>query len=170
MKNINGMLVLEKKNCTNCQDGKVASKKTCPSCRGTGNGIRGGKGKCKECFGYKYKWDWAKPDVCPTCFGNYINFADETDCDYYDKEIWENLKFKVIRQDREMTVAESLIGLGCIFSVTDYGSAWKGKNVLNYVMEHNKDQVSKIVRNGKFCDYVVIIITPMGYVVKAVWE
>src|SRR5690348_16084967 len=121
-------LVFDKKDCTRCSEGKIPSKIPCKKCGGSGDGVRGGKKKCRVCLGFGYNWDHNQPQTCSVCGGNYKEFELEEETDYLPKEIWENLRFKVYRHNRMLTLNESYLGFGCVYSCVDYGKSWDSKD------------------------------------------
>lgn len=174
MQLVNGKLVMGKKNCK-CSNGQQAGRITCPTCKGTGRGARGGARKCQGgCYGDGQKWSWEHPVTCTNCNGNYINFEDEDRCDYMPDEIWQGLEFKVYRHNRPLTGNESLLGIGCVFSCTDYGDAWKANDdaaLIADVKSHTSHQATKVTKeDGTICSHVGIFVSPGGYSVRAVFE
>lgn len=165
-----GKLILEKKDCTLCEEGTICTKENCPKCGGTGRGPRGGKGKCKPCFGSGNYYNHDKRSVCPICGGNYKGFEMEVPSDYAPKELWQSLNFKVYRQNRGMTWNEQHIGIGSIYCCVDYGRAWKeedSKVIQDVQFKDGKQAGSSFTdRDGVLCDHIGIFLTPEGYSVK----
>lgn len=174
MKIENGKLILERKECSYCNQGKQSSRKVCTSCKGTGNGKRGGKRGCKVCYGNCYVWDHNNPIPCTTCNGDYKNRTPETDCDYLPDSIFPALPFVVYRVERSMTLGESLIGLNSVFSCSDYGRAYRTQNdaaLIESVRSHQGVQACKVVNEaGELCDHIGIFVKFDGYVVKPVFK
>lgn len=167
-------VILEKKDCRHCQQGKVTTKQLCLECKGTGNGKRGGKGKCRKCHGQGYNWTWNNPAVCPQCNGNYVAFEDETLYDYLPKVEWNRMTFKVYRNaNREMSWMEQHIGAG-VFSCVDYGHSFSStdEKVIADVMNHNGVQGIKVAKEetNELCDHIAIASTPYGYSVIPIYE
>ena len=169
---------LGRRNCRNCNErGAVPGRKPCPKCNGTGK-TKGGKGvgECRSCYGYKTAADFENNVICPKCNGAWENFEEETLYDYMPHdiaaEIMENVK--VYDLNRPMTLNEEYIGLGYVFTCTDYGVAAENPNAaIISVKEHLSVQLIKVGRptdNPKIvevCDHIGIYIGPYGYVVKA---
>lgn len=165
-------IVMEKKVCSRCQQGQVSTEQFCPDCKGTGNGKRGGRGRCQRCYGKGRVWSWDHPATCHECNGQYENHENENETDYLPKEIWQSLEFRVIRSQRGMTTGESLLGFGCVFSCTDYGQAWKRSDdeVIADVRSHNSTQASKVLKDGHLPEYIGIFVMPGGYSVRPVFS
>lgn len=168
----NGKIILGHKNCY-CEDGTQSTRIPCGECKGTGNGKRGGRGGCRKCNGSRNDYDHINRSTCSRCKGNPTNFERETLCDYLPDGVWESLTFKVIRNNAPMSIAESLIGIGCVFSCTDYGTAWKRNNddeLIASVKESKSHQATNIATDdGTICDFIGIFVNQMGYTVKAVF-
>lgn len=171
MKIENGRIVLERKNCFRCQEGKVTRRITCPECQGTGNGKRGGKRQCRKCSGTGHNWTWDNPEVCPNCKGNYVNAEPENDCDYLDRSEIDKIPVRVIRNGPGMTVGESLIGLGCVYSST--GGQYDGTPDSHFIDEWRKSgrhQACKFIdESGNVCKEVGIFVYRHGYAVKTLF-
>lgn len=56
---------------------------------------------------------------CFSCTGT--GQVPENICDTVPGEWWKALEFKVYRSDRGQTYNEYLLGMGCVYSSTDYG-------------------------------------------------
>lgn len=174
MQVVNGKLVMGRKNC-NCTEGKRAGRVTCPTCKGTGKGKRGKPRGCQGgCFGDGQKWSWENPITCTNCNGNYVGFEEEDRYDYVPDSIWKGLEFKVYRHARALTGNESLLGIGCVFSCTDYGDAWKANDdaaLIAHVRESSGHQATKVTKeDGTVCSHVGIFVCPGGYSVRAVFD
>jgi len=122
-------LTLERKDCRTCthgagEQGQYTGTKVCPTCKGTGNGPRGGKGKCRDCYGGK-QHDFDNPIVCPTCHGDFKDAALETFTDYCPTEAVDAMPMIFVVLDRDNTWNEEYLGLGTVYSVTDYGDRWR---------------------------------------------
>jgi hypothetical protein len=174
MKIENGKLILERKNCTNCQEGKVIKPTPCPECNGTGNGKRGGKRQCKKCYGNGKQYSWDNTQTCPQCNGNYISASPEITTDCLPENIFQALDFQVVRIDREANFNELNLGLGCLWSVGDYGAAWAkndDKALIAEVKSHGHNQACKVINDDlKICDYIAIVVTRGGYSVRPIFK
>ncbi len=170
----NGKMVWGRKNCEHCDEGKQPTRIRCPECKGTGNGKRGGRGGCHKCRGLRDIWSNDHPMTCTTCNGNYINFTVENQCDYMPSEVWQSLNFKVYRHKRLLTGNEAILGLGCVFSCTDYGAAWENpddEKLIKEVKASTSHQATKVTKDdGTVCDHVGIFVCPGGYSVRPVFE
>ena len=167
-------VILETRECS-CTwrgtPGLVAARVTCPVCKGTGNGKRGGRGQCKECHGFKTTYSRTENVVCPQCDGTAI--IPETSCDTMPDAMYLALPFKVYRHKRELTYAESLLAWDCVYSCTDYGRSFKTTDeaVVNSVREHVRVQLCKVANKElELCDHVGIFIAQNGYSVRAVYR
>lgn len=177
MQIVNGKLVLGTRNCTYCcygEPGKMAGKKVCDSCKGTGNGKRGKPGGCRDCYGDRTRPDWDNPETCPQCNGAYADASPETMSDYLPPGMFASLEFRTQRHERRATVNESLVGFGFIFCCTDYGAAWKAADdaaLVANVKSHGSTQASSVAKDdGSLCRYVLITVMPGGYTVRAVFD
>ncbi len=167
-----GTLEFEPRACLACHgQTTVPGRQACPSCGGSGNGPRGGKGKCKACYGFGQEPDFAHPVPCVPCEG--AGRVMETEGDTLPREIWETLPLRVYRVEREQTWNEAYLGMGCIYSVTDYGSAWSADDdnrLLAMVRETaHLPQVCQVYAEGRPCQHVAIVVTRDGYAVKVGW-
>jgi hypothetical protein len=174
MKIENGKLVLGKTNCS-CGDGTESTRIVCPECKGTGRGKRGGAGGCKKCHGLRYTYDHEKRAVCKRCNGNFIDHDDETTCDYLPAGVFAGFDVRVYYTNN-MTVGESLLGLGCVYSCGDYGEAWKNRSddfkakLIADVKGQTGVQATKVVdANLNVCDHIGVFVSERGYTVKPVF-
>jgi len=173
MKLENGKLVMERKDCHWCDQGKRPGKAKCGTCDGTGKGKRGKVRGCRTCYGNKTVPDFNNTVACDLCGGSWQGSQEETLYDYLPESVWQGLAFKVYRNAVPMTFNEQYVGVGCVFSSTDYGDAWKGTDeaVIAEVKEHTSHQACKVAReDGTLCNHVGIFVMPGGYAVRAVWE
>jgi hypothetical protein len=132
-------LTLDLKDCTPCfGKGLVATRIDCPTCKGTGNGARGGARGCRMCCGSGNWYDHDNLSTCPTCKGSPHRAQPETWGDGAPAEAVAALQLRVARQDREASWNESFLGLNSLWSSTDYGKAWERTDidVLTDVREH----------------------------------
>lgn len=176
-------LELEAKDCNYCgrnaQPGTMAGRKTCDTCNGTGRGPRGKIRGCRDCF------DGSVPDFvnvvpCSLCGGNYKNFSMETFCDTAPLAAIRELPISIVRADRGNSFNENYLGVGTLWSCTDYGSRWGGDDseLLSEVWEQlgeDRVQAMKIVlpyergaKVAKLATKLVITVTRDGYAVRAV--
>ena len=170
---VEGKLVYGLEDCI-CTDGKIFGRKTCPACNGT-NRTKGGlgKGQCTKCnFGIVVDFEPAHRVACDRCNGT--RKVQSTSCSYVPIEIYRSLPFQVIRSDKSQTWNEAWLGMGCIFSVTDYG---RHKNISDELLiaearhKESSIQACKIANsNNKLCSYVAIRCNDNGYSVVAVHE
>lgn len=171
MQVVNGKLVLGRKDCGHCDKGTVATKAPCQTCKGTGNGKRGGKRSCRPCYGAGYVWDHDRRATCDHCGGNYRDAEPESVTDYLPPDVFPSLSFEVYR-NATMTTAESLLGMGCVFSCGDYGEATRQSDadLIADVKSHGSVQACKIAKDdGTLCAHVGIFVTQNGYKVQAVF-
>lgn len=169
-------LHLERKNCTNCDFyepvGHNCGYMDCPKCKGTGNGPRGGKGKCQQCYGRRIVPDHDNPVLCRKCGGDYIDADEENRCDNAPDGILYELPWAVVRQNRAQSFAEAYLGTG-LYSATDYGTAWNADDDIALIQkvleEERRVQAVKITEKTddpkvlRLADGMVIIVTPNGY-------
>lgn len=177
----NFTLTLDLKDCIRCFGrGTVPTKIACPLCNGSGNGVRGGKGKCKSCHGSGNGYDHDNPSTCEICKGSPKRASQETWTDKAPDEAVAALQLRVARQDRETSWNESYLGLGCLWSSTDYGDAWNADDitVLSKVradLLKDRTQACKLLAveydsNAKTLPIVrglVIVVSNNGYSVRA---
>lgn len=164
-------LHLERKDC-HCGDGTQSRRIDCPTCKGTGNGPRGGSKGCRKCYGSGNAYDHDNRVPCQKCGGDYRNADPETICDYAPPGLVQSLPWAVVRQDRAQSFAEAYIGTG-LFSCTDYGRAWESPNDLDLIDSIKADerhtQATKIARKTDdpsvylVATGIVVILTPYGY-------
>lgn len=164
-------IIFERKNCTRCHEGTKPSRVPCRECSGTGKGKRGKVGGCKKCYGSGSEWNQEIRETCPHCKGDYKNAEPETYTDYMPKTIWESLEFRVIRGTGP-NVLESLIGIGTVYTSTDYGRAWDStdENIIAGVRSSSSHQACKVCdEQGNLCQYIAINVGKNGYTVKSVF-
>lgn len=169
-------LVMDVRSCWSC-DGtrKVNEWVKCEACKGTGKvSIR------KRCMVCDPKGDHLHNSlikgkklsigtaVCQSCTdGTQMeNITDSAD------DIWKTLNFKVYRSNRHQTIGESLLGLGCAWSTTDYGrhKSETDEALIENTRNHSYIQACKFAQNdGTICDHVGIFCNDNGYSVKAVF-
>jgi hypothetical protein len=173
MKIENGKMIYGKKDCQ-CEDGTSSTRINCLECNGTGKGKRGAEKGCKKCYGTKFDWDHKNRTTCDICKGEYKNFEDEIQTDYIPEEMWEGMNFKVYRHNRQISLNESVFGLNCVYSCSDYGRTFKENNdekLIQEVKSHNAVQASSIVDKNDFvCDHIGIFVSNGGYSVRPVFN
>lgn len=176
MEIINGKIVLGTKPCHWCAStknpGLMASHKTCPKCKGTKRGPRGGRGGCRNCDSNGQVYDYDNLITCGACNGTKI--VPETDCDTITAEQWKAFTFKVIREPNgQFGFNESYLGLGYVWTCGDYGRAWDRNNDAELIEtvknENHYIQGVKIAKDLTVCDHIAILVTKNGYKVKAVF-
>ncbi len=163
-------ITLELRPCTSCNgSGRAAKQVTCPACKGTGNGPKGGHNGCKKCSGLRYVYSRTETVTCGSCDG--AGHVPENDCDTMPDAWWQALTFKVYRHERAISFNEYLLGLGCVFSCTDYGRAYEStdEKVIADVRAHTWIQLCKVAKDLTMCDHVGIFIAHNGYSVRAVY-
>lgn len=170
----NGKLVLGRKDCWHCEQGTVSTKEACKKCQGSGRGPRGGRRTCKPCYGQGHVYNSEVRSVCPYCHGQYQNASQEDYTDALPNAIWDSLPFRVYRHNRSLTVNESLLGLGCVFSCQDYGRTFKdddNEKLIAEVCAHKHHQACKVVQDdGTLADHIGIFVSTGGYSVRPVFE
>jgi hypothetical protein len=180
MKVENKQLILERKDCTNCNHGTIPTQIDCDKCNGTGNGPRGGKNGCKKCHGFGRDWDHVNRLTCPVCNGDYIHFKLETPYDHIHLSK-EDIPVKVVRDyvSRTMSFAEQYLGMG-LFSCVDYGRSQNqtDEEIIESAFHFEErgtywTQGIKLVRNKddlRVCDAVAVILGDQGYSVMPIFE
>lgn len=175
-------LTLDKIDCGYCDlartpEGKVFGRKTCLTCKGTGKGPRGKARGCRQCFGRGQEVDFASFEDCPVCHGAPERAKDETWCDTAPHEAVQSIPVIVTREDRSGTFNEGYLGLGCLWSTTDYGTAWESPDQVTLVkvlseLATDRVQATNIVARGErsttesLVDALIINITRSGYAVR----
>lgn len=164
-------LHLERKDC-HCGDGTQSRRIACPACNGTGNGPRGGKGKCRKCYGSGNAYDHDNRVPCRRCGGEYRDHDPENICDNAPEGLVQSLPWAVVRQDRAQSFAEAYIGTG-LFSCTDYGRAWDAADdaalIAKIKGDERRTQATKIARKTddplvyQVATGIVVLLTPNGY-------
>ena len=163
-------VTLETKECISCQGtGRAAKQIPCPACKGTGRGIKGGKNGCRKCSGFKTAYSSTETVTCGGCEGT--GKRPENDCDSMPDEWFASMPFRVYRHNREQTYNEYLLGIGCVYSCTDYGRAYAATDdkVIAEVSSHTFVQLCKVARNLTLCDHIGIFVNRDGYSVRAVY-
>lgn len=178
-------LTLEPRDCRVCQlqepQGTMPTKASCPKCSGTGRGPRGGVRGCKTCRGFGYEWDHDTRQTCGHCEGRFEDFDTEGRCDYAPVEALAGVDIQVVREDRPGTWNEAHLGLGTIFSVTDYGRAREADDdyVVGKVRESFASRAEQAIKVADFdreavagdsaavVETIIITVHRNGYTVTA---
>jgi hypothetical protein len=174
----NGKMVYGKRDCSTCMgSGTRPTKITCRTCKGTGNGKRGGLRQCKTCYGNTHEYDHVNRVDCPDCKAKGLDPLRAQDTTAYDtlpQDIWESLEFRVVRQDqRKQSWAEQYLALGCVYSVTDYGrhSTMTDSELIAEVKKPFGHQACKVVdKDNNVAKFIAIITSDNGYTPVAVFE
>jgi len=168
-------------DCDRCRftPGTVATEKPCPKCEGTGNGPRGGARGCRMCHGFGKAYDQEHRSTCPKCHGAPQRVELESWTDHAPAEAVGAMQLRVARQDRDTSWNEQYLGLGCLWSSTDYGKAWDRTDieVLSDVREqllNGRTQASKLLaveydRDALTLPIVrglVVVVSRNGYSVR----
>ncbi len=174
----NRTVILESKPCYGCDGtGKRFANEwqVCPDCNGTGNGKRGGRNGCRKCSGMGKNIVVTKRlETCPNCNGTGNMPENRSDC--VPPEWWNLFTFKVYRQERKQTYNEYLLGIGCVYSCTDYGTAARMSDetvIAEIKNEKGGDflQLCKIAnKENKLADHIGIFINENGYSVRPVYD
>lgn len=172
MKLIDGKIVMELRDCTPCSGRGVTAKRvTCPRCRGTRRGPRGGRNGCRCLDGTVYSDTLTV--TCSVCNGSKKEM--ETRYDSIPHEIWSALNFRIVRDPKgRWGFNESYLGLGYVMSVTDYGTAWERNNDAELLEKIKADKgylqaLNICDENLTVCKEIVVMVTPNGYKGKAVY-
>jgi hypothetical protein len=174
-------LTLDLKDCTACfGSGLVSTRIDCRACNGSGNGPRGGKGRCPKCHGYGNDYDHVNQSTCEKCNGSPHRAESENWCDNTPAEAVAALQLRVARQDREVSWNESYLGLNSLWSCQDYGTAWERPDieVLSDVREkllNDRTQAVKLLAGDYDRDAttapivrgLVVVVSRGGYSVRA---
>jgi RecJ-like exonuclease len=167
----NGRLVLGHKDCY-CGDGTVAARLTCPACKGTGNGPRGGRGGCRKCYGSGTAYDQNVRTTCSRCNGAFKDFLTEDLCDHISDDDWNAFEFRVYHSNRQMTWGESYLGAG-VYSCTDYGAhkALDDEVLIKEARRSGYVQATKITdrETMRVADHIGIFTAEQGYTVAPVF-
>lgn len=169
-------LIFESVPCKICHGNGIGSVKSkCSTCKGTGNGPRGGKRQCRNCLGYGF--NWVPGGTCDSCVQKGLDpktSGIENRYDWITQDIWKQLTFKVIRLTRSSNFNENYFGLGLAHGCIDYGRINKitdDNEVIETVKKETcSTQALNICReDGALADYMGIFIKPDGYHVRAVY-
>lgn len=174
-------IVLEQCACRACQysPGTEATPIACPKCDGTGNGPRGGKGKCTKCYGNGKAWDHENRRACSRCGGDYAGKDEDGICDRIPTDEWRDIvRWTVVRhRDKAIGRIAGLIGYrGALVTCTDYGRADRldDDTVISEAIGSvgSSTQVINIVRRDdmRIADEIQILVTSNGYTVIPAWD
>jgi hypothetical protein len=179
----NFTLTLDLKDCTRCYGrGKMPTKIKCRSCKGTGNGPRGGVRSCKNCYGSGNDYDQVNLSTCEKCDGSPHRAELENFCDAAPAEAVGALQLRVARQDRETSWNETHLGLNSLWSSADYGRAWDKTDieVMSQVREDLLGRHSRVAATNLLATKydsnattlpivrgLVIVVSRGGYSVRA---
>jgi hypothetical protein len=118
-------LIYELTECFTCDGtGLVYGRVRCQRCGGSGNGPRGGRGGCRACSGFGSVPDRSRRTLrCRRCDGSGRVPEDRYSYirSHLMDEILNRVPIVVARRDRAGTWNEAFLGIGCVYSVTDYG-------------------------------------------------
>jgi hypothetical protein len=172
-------VILESKPCWGCSENGSTGKRyanewqTCRECHGTGRGKRGGRRGCQKCHGTgEIIVQTQQLETCPNCHGT--GHEPENNCDAIPPEWWESFTFKVYRQERNQTYNEYLLGIGCVYSCTDYGAAagMSDEALIDKVKgEERYTQLCKVAnKENRLADHIGIFVNRGGYSVRPVYD
>jgi hypothetical protein len=173
----NSAIVFDPARCHSCHDGVSPRQIKCRTCRGTGNGVRGGRGGCRTCHGSGHGYDAKDLVTCRYCDGTGYRGSEDT-CSAMPHGFLDALgvTYEVVRQDRAELMAERLFGLG-FYSCGDYGDAWKANDddaLIAKVRESlntGYTQLTKLLADHRdvstLSRRVVILVHRQGYSVVA---
>jgi len=161
----NGKLVLEMRKCWNCEGtGTKEELKPCPNYNIPYTATK--KKPCQYCGArYKGSHNYLKTGniiSCDTCKGK--KELMETRFDSISQELWQSIKFIVIRSCREMDRMEGLLGAGA-YTCTDYGrhKALTDEQLIATVKEEKHVQACKLVKEDMTVMGMAIYTSDMGY-------
>ena len=188
-------LTLEPTDCRQCRyqepQGTIAAMETCPTCGGSGRGTRGGARRCKGgCFGSGQIVSRVERALCPACRGKFVSASQENWTDTAPLEAVQALPIRVVVANRDSTWNERHLGLGSIWSTTDYGQRWDDAKArvmadpntttdevfaplveeVRSQLANERVQACKIVRDRESLvlhDEIVVILHRGGYTVVA---
>lgn len=182
-------VTLEQHRCFSCENwqkmgfkpGMFGGYVTCTTCKGTGNGPRGGKGKCRGCSSLSPgKMLNHNPKVqqapCNVCGGTALQ--DETVTSCMSEEVFAqwlpHVKIKVYRIKEEQSWFEQHIGFG-LWSQVDYGTSWgmSDEDLKQSILQSSslRGQLCKLMQRDKViaardADKVHTITNKLSVVVK----
>ena len=174
-------LTLEATDCRQCKYGTPGTGPTpvaCPTCKGTGKGPRGKARGCRNCYGSGRAWDHETRQPCSSCGGNYIGADREDFCDSAPVDAVLSLPLSIVRIGRANTWNENYLGIGTLWSCTDYGRTAESDDdaILADIrgkLATDRTQATKIVhpyerdaQTATLVDSLVIVVTRNGYSVR----
>lgn len=194
----NNIVILEPKDCTHCDDDRTPvgtvitafEYKLCEKCNGTG---KRGSGRCRNCNskdGYFSHLSPRRPGLvpdytkiasigtCTTCGGHPENAMMENLTDPMPVDILQAIPIEVMRSNRPQTFNEAHLGLGTIYSITDYG-AHKNQTDDELITKVRDDmsgfatqQACKYTRRSdmRLCDKIAILTSDNGWSAWPVWN
>lgn len=192
------IVILEPKDCTHCDDDRTPpgtvitafEYKMCLKCKGTG---KRGNGRCRNCNdrnGYYSPKNPRKPgfvpdyskiattEICTTCNGNPTDAMMENLTDPMPVEVLRAIPIQVMRSNRPQTFNEAHLGIGTIYSVTDYG-AYKNQSDDELIAKVRDDmsgfatqQACKYTRrfDMRLCDVIIIATSDNGWAAYPSWN
>lgn len=160
--------------------GTQPGRKTCPVCNGTRRGPRGKANGCRNCYEGTVT-DFDNRVTCVACNGS--TRVPERSTSSLNKEtraiFWSITPIRVVTVDRAASFNEQYLGLGTLFSVGDYGTAWEGmknnreatiKKITDEVRANNHMQLCTVAnKEHRLCDEVVVTVTKGGYAPRPNW-
>ena len=172
MQRVGNILEYGERPCSSCQGQReIRDIRPCPKYGKVVNRLPGKV--CPDCgttrkHGHQYlDTGDMKPCRCGTGFQTEDRYSSLPD------GIFRTLVFKVYRSQRPASFNEQYLGLGLVYSVTDYGEHQNlsDADLARKVADHDGyTQACKVVdKDNRFCDYVGIFTNQQGYAVKAVW-
>jgi RecJ-like exonuclease len=176
------IVTFESKPCYGCSENGISTGKRfanewqpCSECHGTGRGKRGGRNGCQKCNGMgKIIVQTSRLEICPNCNGT--GKQPENNCDDIPAGWWQSFTFKVYRQERNQTYNEYLLGVGCVYSCTDYGTAtgMTDEAIIAKVKSEEDGhflQLCKVAnKENRLADHIGIFVNRQGFSVRAVYE
>jgi hypothetical protein len=178
------VLTLDRMNCTACSFNQPGTMSTVLPCPTNGKGPKGGRDGCRTCHGSRRHYDHETRVPCSQCGGAYERAAVETFTDSAPREAILTLAetLTVVRQDRAGTWNEAYLGIGSLWSCSDYGRAWErpDEELVAEIRERlttERVQACKIVQpyervdtDARLVDRLVIVLHRDGYLIVAVTD
>lgn len=172
-------LILERTDCRTCKysPGTTSSTIKCPKCSGTGNGPKGGKRSCRDCYGTGTRYDNVNRITCPDCNGHHHEHTTEGICDRMPTDQWKDLiRWEVVRSNNESTAVERAIGAhGAIVSVSTYREhKTQDADVIAEAVEYvgSSTQAIHFTRKAdlRIADRVMVVLRPNFLCVIPAWD
>ena len=166
-------VILETRACVWCDGtGQAAKQVVCSACKGTGNGIHGGRSGCRKCSGMGHVYSRTITETCTLCNGS--GQVPENNCDSMPNEWWPDFQFRVYRQDRKQTYNEYLLAHGCVYSCTDYGTAAESTDEAIIAKVKSEERFTQLIKvadsENRLCDHIGIFVNRDGYSVRAIFS